>query len=395
MSVSKFKTTSDKLQQAVAVCAALCPTKTPIMHHMLLRLVYEPGRGQLRVKGVGSYGDSVECTLAVTGCQGVGFGVMLPSQTLNGLMKTYGRDAVEMEISYDDADGGTAQIATGTGRFIFPNPFEAPCEDMRPLASREELDGLPWVEVPDLGEALDRTMFAAADNALRPQMNGVNVSFGEGKVLFTGASPAAISRFEPFHGAVSGAEAATLQMENVKYAASALGKAKSASPWRIHVGGAPKGFIIAREGVVYKAVAVAKAFPDCDRVFAKAAPGTEKGTMPITLAQMKSAVRRCAALSQGANFDVAMALKGERCEISQRSFDGTTGLRDEIAVEGASGKVDFALPSQTLSGVVGATAGAARLSLYDGGLALFTQELAKGEGVSRHQILTVLVNKRP
>lgn len=389
MSVSKFKTSTVALQPAVVAACALAPDKSCIEAYTKVLFKFSAAESILKVGATSGNGDRVECLVPVGNAEGEDFSLLLHKAYIGPFFRTYDKKGQDMEFVCED---GKLTLATATGTFCLGKPqAEKPHTFPMEMPTDGELEGAPRLEIKSLVDALNRVSFASDVSGIRPQMEGVRMAFGDGKVTFTGASPKAMSQYEPVHGEVSGSAEVSIPMQCVKY----LNKtADCAEPWTVYVTDSPRSLVFRHGAMTYRAAVNERQYPDCGRIFDKATPENETQHVTFSPLELRKAFNGCVAMAKEEDFDANFSVQEGNCVIGRESFSmagGEFASRVTIPIKGASDDFRFALPSNVLNAFLRSAQGEMRLSLHPGGMALFQQ--AAEDGVpTPHRTLAMLVN---
>ncbi len=247
--------------------------------------------------------------------------VAIPSKIFNDIIKILAEQPITIEVE-EQTLAVTIQTQNGI--------YKLAAESAEEFPPRQQMDGDDNIDL-DLDVmtlAINKTLFAASNDELRPQMTGIYFDLEESKITFVATDAHKLVKFS--HEITNGkSNSFIVPKKAMNLLKNALANAEGGENAKVNIGWGEKNVFFSFDGIKLDSRLIAGTYPDYNTVI----PSNNPHLLTVDQADFQSAIKRISIFSSRSTYQVILDIQGEVLRLSAQDLDFSNEAHETMSCE--------------------------------------------------------------
>ncbi len=248
--------------------------------------------------------------------------VAIPSKILIDIVKILAEQPITVDI-----DENTLAVTIQTQNGVYKMAAESADE----FPTRQSTEGSDSINLSldVMTTAINKTLFAASNDELRPQMTGIFFDLEESKITFVATDAHKLVKYSEGINTGHANRSFIVPKKAMNLLKNALANAQNGSETEISIGWNEKNVFFSFEGIKLDSRLIVGTYPDYNTVI----PANNPHLLTVDQEDFQNAIKRISIFSSKSTYQVILDIQGDTLRLSAQDLDFSNEAHETMSCE--------------------------------------------------------------
>ena len=263
--------------------------------------------------------------------------VAIPSKILIDIVKMLAEQPITIDV-----EEHTLAVTIETKNGVYKLAAES-AEEFPPRQVAEGNDNIN-LSLEVMTTAINKTLFAASNDELRPQMTGIHFDLEESKITFVATDAHKLVKFSHEIDTGHGNKSFIVPKKAMNLLKNALGNAENGAEAQVNIGWNEKNVFFAFDGIKLDSRLIVGTYPDYNTVI----PSNNPHLLTLDQEDFQNAIKRISIFSSKSTYQVILDIQDEQVKLSAQDIDFANEAYETMPCEYEGEKMQIAFNARYL-----------------------------------------------